>query len=127
MRCGDCDFVTYGIIFICVEVAVVSCMFFFFSSRRRHTRSKRDWSSDVCSSDLLTTFAGDETMWAALPRDVASWWRRRVASSIERDDAGGWRVTGPAAGEARVELFARSEERRVGKEGRELGVGVAGQ
>src|SRR6185312_7749992 len=27
-------------------------MFFFFSSRRRHTRSDRDWSSDVCSSDL---------------------------------------------------------------------------
>src|SRR5438105_10591723 len=28
------------------------CFFFFFSSRRRHTRSTRDWSSDVCSSDL---------------------------------------------------------------------------
>src|SRR5699024_11255072 len=27
---------------------------FFISSRRRHTRSKRDWSSDVCSSDLNT-------------------------------------------------------------------------
>src|SRR6266496_2244068 len=27
-------------------------IFFFFSSRRRHTRSLRDWSSDVCSSDL---------------------------------------------------------------------------
>src|SRR5690606_40568772 len=27
---------------------------FFFSSRRRHTRFSRDWSSDVCSSDLLT-------------------------------------------------------------------------
>src|SRR2546428_9596312 len=27
--------------------------FFFFSSRRRHTRSDRDWSSDVCSSDLV--------------------------------------------------------------------------
>src|SRR5215471_19633571 len=27
-------------------------LFFFFSSRRRHTRSLRDWSSDVCSSDL---------------------------------------------------------------------------
>src|SRR6266511_5764122 len=27
--------------------------FFFFSSRRRHTRFSRDWSSDVCSSDLL--------------------------------------------------------------------------
>src|SRR5699024_11601783 len=31
-----------------------SYLFFFFSSRRRHTRSKRDWSSDVCSSDLFT-------------------------------------------------------------------------
>src|SRR5215469_5381115 len=28
------------------------CFVFFFSSRRRHTRSLRDWSSDVCSSDL---------------------------------------------------------------------------
>src|SRR5256884_5857124 len=28
-------------------------MFFFFSSRRRHTRCSRDWSSDVCSSDLI--------------------------------------------------------------------------
>src|SRR6266852_4024482 len=28
------------------------CSFFFFSSRRRHTRCYRDWSSDVCSSDL---------------------------------------------------------------------------
>src|SRR5699024_11977692 len=30
---------------------------FFFSSRRRHTRSKRDWSSDVCSSDLKTSLS----------------------------------------------------------------------
>src|SRR2546422_387859 len=29
------------------------CFFFFFSSRRRHTRCSRDWSSDVCSSDLI--------------------------------------------------------------------------
>src|SRR6266853_5919538 len=29
------------------------CFFFFFSSRRRHTRFDCDWSSDVCSSDLL--------------------------------------------------------------------------
>src|SRR5215813_831310 len=28
-------------------------LFFFFSSRRRHTRCGRDWSSDVCSSDLF--------------------------------------------------------------------------
>src|SRR5206468_6448083 len=34
---------------------------FFFSSRRRHTRSDRDWSSDVCSSDLqsIVAIAGD--------------------------------------------------------------------
>src|SRR3712207_5588647 len=33
-------------------------MFFFFSSRRRHTRYWRDWSSDVCSSDLTTSYTG---------------------------------------------------------------------
>src|SRR2546426_12810291 len=32
---------------------VFFCFFFFFSSRRRHTRLQGDWSSDVCSSDLL--------------------------------------------------------------------------
>src|SRR5688500_20177848 len=32
----------------------VSCVYFFFSSRRRHTRLQGDWSSDVCSSDLVT-------------------------------------------------------------------------
>src|SRR5699024_7555121 len=32
---------------------------FFFSSRRRHTRSKRDWSSDVCSSDLAILVLAD--------------------------------------------------------------------
>src|SRR5204863_1659262 len=32
--------------------------FFFFSSRRRHTRSLRDWSSDVCSSDLAAHLGG---------------------------------------------------------------------
>ena len=35
------------------ELAVWFFFFFFFSSRRRHTRSDRDWSSDVCSSDLI--------------------------------------------------------------------------
>src|SRR5882757_10233877 len=43
------------------------CFFFFFSSRRRHTRYWRDWSSDVCSSDLKgvnasnTSFIGEHT------------------------------------------------------------------
>src|SRR2546421_4600166 len=47
--------------------------FFFFSSRRRHTRSDRDWSSDVCSSDLFR--AADVTpqvTWGTNPGQVAS-------------------------------------------------------
>src|SRR5215813_15620920 len=35
--------------------------FFFFSSRRRHTRCGRDWSSDVCSSDLILGFGAART------------------------------------------------------------------
>src|SRR5690349_5686544 len=35
--------------------SVMFFFFFFFSSRRRHTRSLRDWSSDVCSSDLWSS------------------------------------------------------------------------
>src|SRR5699024_11744916 len=35
-----------------VHYYIYQYVFFLFSSRRRHTRSKRDWSSDVCSSDL---------------------------------------------------------------------------
>src|SRR2546427_981236 len=38
----------------CIESLRLSTVFFFFSSRRRHTRFDCDWSSDVCSSDLLT-------------------------------------------------------------------------
>src|SRR5438132_9792874 len=37
-------------------------VFFFFSSRRRHTRSLCDWSSDVCSSDLLPQMSLDEAL-----------------------------------------------------------------
>src|SRR5690606_40700899 len=36
----------------------------FFSSRRRHTRFSRDWSSDVCSSDLLQAIDLDFINWA---------------------------------------------------------------
>src|SRR5438105_6962450 len=38
-------------LFSCLRTFI---FFFFFSSRRRHTRSTRDWSSDVCSSDLAS-------------------------------------------------------------------------
>src|SRR5204863_7060145 len=40
---------------------------YFFSSRRRHTRSLRDWSSDVCSSDLYRIYSA----WGLNAIDVA--------------------------------------------------------
>src|SRR6266576_5636601 len=50
-------------------------IFFFFSSRRRHTRSLRDWSSDVCSSDLAAgafrTDDGGKT-WRPINRGLRS-------------------------------------------------------
>src|SRR5205814_3464715 len=93
---------------------------FFFSSRRRHTRCLSDWSSDVCSSDLLSwknLRIGGERGGPAT--DVPAWLApRRVpdASSVTT-----------AAGETERYLFyrgvghidaplSRSEERRVGKE-----------
>src|SRR5436190_22858921 len=73
-------------------------MSFFFSSRRRHTRSLCDWSSDVCSSDL----------------------GRAQGSSNPQAT---WRVTAKLECTELVRLVAaisiarpRSEERRVGKE-----------
>src|SRR5256885_6859777 len=46
----------------------VCFIFFFFSSRRRHTRLQGDWSSDVCSSDLMrpSSFIAFFTCWKAI-------------------------------------------------------------
>src|SRR5690349_22230952 len=92
---------------------------FFFSSRRRHTRSLRDWSSDVCSSDLGAV-------------------AHLVPHPVEHERVGPLDVgtDQPAAGRAVVEVLldggglegaeaaggvgVRSEERRVGKECRSL-------
>src|SRR5207245_7223369 len=46
-----CDCVLLIVPFYCLNFQPIF-VFFFFSSRRRHTRCYRDWSSDVCSSDL---------------------------------------------------------------------------
>src|SRR5205814_3963821 len=93
-------------------VLLLLFFFFFFSSRRRHTRCLSDWSSDVCSSDLIrfyawtlravlgfpyltllvfiATIALTVTLYAKVPK-----------SYFPQDDSG---------------LIVRSEERRVGKE-----------
>jgi len=47
-------------------------------------------------TSLLSEFAGDPSVWKALPREVADWWRRRAASELRREN-GGWQVVGPAA------------------------------
>src|SRR2546429_4874303 len=89
------------------------CVFFFFSSRRRHTRCSRDWSSDVCSSDLalgLTTHP---------EQDLAN--REELAANLEKLGRDQRRIAA-FAGRDRREVIAqlfqarRSEERRVGKE-----------
>src|SRR5699024_11411473 len=90
----------------------VACRTFFFSSRRRHTRSKRDWSSDVCSSDLgdrRSRFAGD--LFGCVPGFVKGIEERAVL----RFRIGGY-VDEVAEEDDLVDLGERSEERRVGKE-----------
>src|SRR5690625_3568336 len=52
--------VTFFQLLSCYPVS--HCFFFFFSSRRRHTRWPRDWSSDVCSSDLENVFVMGDTV-----------------------------------------------------------------
>lgn len=54
---------------------------------------------------LLDEFQQDDTVWHALPRDVAIWWRNRAASSI-CDGDGGWQIAGPAAVGGRVRFAA---------------------
>jgi hypothetical protein len=55
--------------------------------------------------ELLEEFADDPSVWQALPRDVAAWWRRRRESTPVRVGST-WLVQGPAADEARVRLTA---------------------
>src|SRR5690606_40637702 len=98
-------------------------------SRRRHTRFSRDWSSDVCSSDLhldngyltdVRTAAAGAVAARHLAREDA-----RVAGVLEADVV----VTATPAREPLVVAdwlhpglhVTRSEERRVGKEGRPRG------
>src|SRR3712207_8059273 len=51
------------------------CIVFFFSSRRRHTRYWRDWSSDVCSSDLALSIIGGAVI------TLMTWMQHTTSSS----------------------------------------------
>src|SRR3712207_8439427 len=89
---------------------------FFFSSRRRHTRYWRDWSSDVCSSDLGVLEA--RTAEALRAVDLADLLALALGHQVDVP------LLHPAQARALVALgpggaeVARSEERRVGQERR---------
>src|SRR5205807_10036030 len=93
----------------------VSSIYFFFSSRRRHTRLQGDWSSDVCSSDLARSCASHP-----LARLPGRGWRAPACGpaiphatphALEYLPVGAVEAVGDAEYTAQ-----RSEERRVGKE-----------
>src|SRR2546429_9766177 len=81
---------------------------FFFSSRRRHTRCSRDWSSDVCSSDLLLAgLAGPSSRskrrrrFCVRIRNGSAFWSR---GSIRQTAGGAGKEIGRAACRERVEI-----------------------
>src|SRR5687768_17978025 len=89
--------------------------FFFFSSRRRHTRCSRDWSSDVCSSDLVNR---DDQRQGARGLGEMNWLALDVGGANLKVADGAHYAQSYAfpLWKERHSLAQRSEERRVGKE-----------
>src|SRR5256885_8302102 len=96
-----------------VECEMQPSLFFFFSSRRRHTRLQGDWSSDVCSSDLagytLTAGATGLPVATSAVFTVSAGAANHLAFTVEPSNATSGTPITPA-------VQVRSEERRVGKE-----------
>src|SRR5690606_39521237 len=89
---------------------------FFFSSRRRHTRFSRDWSSDVCSSDLTWQDASEVAAAFALTEEqLAERLEELKARMLEVRER---RVKPHTDEKVLASWNGRSEERRVGKEGK---------
>src|SRR5256885_5943869 len=87
------------------------CLFFFFSSRRRHTRLQGDWSSDVCSSDL-------KLPWRERPVFALLLAQGGEFAFVVFQTAAQYKVFHHSISSMLVAAVAlsRSEERRVGKE-----------
>src|SRR3712207_9530386 len=101
-------------------------MFFFFSSRRRHTRYWRDWSSDVCSSDLsmmVTTrrmqglFIDPERRTARVEAGVK--WQRVMEAAAE------FGLAGLCGSSSDVGVVGYTLRRGVGPAGRQHGFAPA--
>src|SRR5439155_3718452 len=93
----------------------------FFSSRRRHTRWPRDWSSDVCSSDLSSpplSTAADSVTYAAVLNGGEEYGNPRPGMIVAPigDRYLAMQFTGSPQLWPRLLSVMRSEERRVGKE-----------
>src|SRR5699024_4582521 len=70
---------------------------YFFSSRRRHTRSKRDWSSDVCSSDLFRDYGFRRLRnRARLKYLLKEWGPEKFREVLEKEYLGHTLPDGPA-------------------------------
>src|SRR2546430_12557373 len=92
----------------------VEAYFFFFSSRRRHTRFDCDWSSDVCSSDLdaddgLEGQPSHPPHAVLIAKNPVCIRVSRMGTFVDQGSAG-------PTSRSRTSLDQRSEERRVGKE-----------
>src|SRR5256885_2272397 len=88
--------------------------FFFFSSRRRHTRLQGDWSSDVCSSDLLQVHQLAEGLVYGDKRSFGVGQTHAIHGVFPNRVEEHFALVQRRFGSDTV----RSEERRVGKEGR---------
>src|SRR3712207_8256826 len=90
---------------------------FFFSSRRRHTRYWRDWSSDVCSSDLMIiakmlAAMNHEVLGVDINPDIVQKISPYLTHAIVADTTDEEAIKALALSQ----FDMRSEERRVGKE-----------
>src|SRR5437016_7057992 len=86
--------------------------FFFFSSRRRHTRLVSDWSSDVCSSDLHASCYEMRHAEVTTMKTSSRW----ICGALLGLCVLSVMVRGAGADDASDWAHQRSEERRVGKE-----------
>src|SRR5205085_7214754 len=86
--------------------------YFFFSSRRRHTRFDCDWSSDVCSSDLFVPSANVHD-----GRFANNGWLQELPDPLTKITWDNPALVSPKTADSLgVASEDRSEERRVGKE-----------
>src|SRR5438309_8976887 len=88
-----------------------SVFFFFFSSRRRHTRWNCDWSSDVCSSDLIQSAKTVDISVVGATTEISTVLADWISKSKFAVSESRWVKL-----KLNLPCTQRSEERRVGKE-----------